>query len=91
MSDQTSNKSFLPTFLGGLGAILIFALIIFLAYLPNRPEPIDQAAAEERQAKADEAIAQGIAKITKYTVNGDGSIQIPVDTAMDLVVEDYKN
>lgn len=91
MADQTSSKSFLPSFLGSLGAILIFALIIFLAYLPNRPEPIDQAAAEERQVKADEARAEGIAKITKYAVKGDGSIQIPVETAMDLVVEDYKD
>lgn len=91
MSDKTSSNSFLPTFLGSLGAILIFALIIFLSYLPNRPEPIDQAAAEARQAKADEARAEGIAKTTKYAVNGDGSIRIPVDAAMDLVVEDYKN
>ena len=91
MSEQTSSKSFLPNFLGGLGAILIFVLIIFLAYLPNRPEPIDQATAEERRAKAEQARAEGIAKITKYAVNGDGSIQIPVETAMDLVVEDYKD
>jgi len=91
MSDQSSSKSFLPSFLGSLGAILIFALIIFLAYLPNRPEPIDEDAAEEREAKAEQARAEGIAKITKYEVRGDGSIQIPVDVAMDLVVEDYKN
>lgn len=91
MSDQPSSKSFLPSFLGSLGAILIFALIIFLAYLPNRPEPIDQAAAEERRTKADQARAEGVAKISKYAVKGDGSIQIPVETAMDLVVEDYKD
>jgi len=91
MSEQTSSKSFLPTFLGSLGAILIFVLIIFLAYLPNRAEPINQAAAEERRAKADQAEAEGIAKITKYAVNGDGSIQIPVESAMGLVVEDYND
>lgn len=90
MSDQTSSQSKWFTFLGSVGGILIFALIIFLAYLPNRPEPVDQAAAEERQAKADQARAEGIAKISKYAVNGDGSIQIPVEMAMDLVVEDYK-
>jgi hypothetical protein len=89
MSDQPSSKSKLPTFLGSLGAILIFGLIIFLAYLPNLPEPIDQSIVVERQAKADEARAAGIAKISKYTVNGDGSIQIPVDTAMEIVVKTY--
>jgi len=91
MSEQPSSKSFLPTFLGSLGAILIFALIIFLAYLPNLPEPIDQEAAEARQAKADQTRAQGIAKISKYAVKGDGTVQIPVETAMDLVIEDYKD
>jgi hypothetical protein len=91
MSDQPSSNSKLPTFLGSLGAILIFALIIFLAYLPNRPQPIDQSIAAARQAKADEARAAGIAKISKYAVNGDGSIQIPVDAAMEIVVKNYNN
>jgi hypothetical protein len=91
MSEQTSSKSFLSSFLGSLGAILIFALIIFLAYLPNRPEPIDEAVAEERRAKAEQARAEGLAKINKYALSGDGSIQIPVDAAMDLVVEDYND
>jgi len=91
MSDQTSNKSFFPTFFGCLGAILIFALVIFLAYLPNRPEPVDQSVAEARQANADEARAAGLSKITNYAVNADGSVQIPVDAAMELVVKDYEN
>lgn len=91
MSDQTSSKSFIPTFFGCLGAILIFALIIFLAYLPNRPAPVDQTIAETRQAKADEARAAGISKITNYAVNPDGSVRIPVEAAMELVVADYEN
>ena len=81
----------LATFLGCLGAILIFALVVLLAYIPYRPEPIDKDVAEERQAKADQARAEGVAKITKYAVNADGSVQIPVETAMDLVIEDYKD
>lgn len=89
MSDQTPSQSKWFTFLGSVGGILIFALIIFLAYLPYRPEPVDQAASEKRQAKADQARAEGIAKISKYAVNVDGSIQVPVELAMDLVVDDY--
>lgn len=91
MSEHTSSNSFLATFLGSLGAILIFALIIFLAYIPHRPEPVDQALSEARQVKADEARAAGLAKINKYAVNADGSVQIPVDAAMDLVIKDYKD
>ncbi|MGB0743832.1 MAG: hypothetical protein ACPGSB_04835 [Opitutales bacterium] len=88
---SSQQSSFWATFFGSLGAILIFALIIFLAYLPNRPEPVDQTIKEERQAKADQARAEGIAKITKYAVNADGSVQIPVDMAMDLVTNEYKD
>lgn len=88
---STKQNSTWLTFLGSLGAILIFALILFLAYLPNRPAPIDQTANELRQVKADEARAAGIAKISKYAVNPDGSIQIPVDTAMILVTNEYKD
>lgn len=90
MSDQPTSKSKWPTFLGSLGAILIFVLIIFLAYLPYRPQPIDQAAYETRQIKADESRAAGIAKISKFAANPDGSIQVPVETAMELVVKQYK-
>jgi hypothetical protein len=90
MSEQSSSNSFLATFLGSLGAILIFALILYLAYLPNRPAPIDQAISEARQANADEARAAGTAKISNYAVNADGSVQIPVDAAMGLVVKDYE-
>jgi len=90
---QSSSKpgSFWATFFGSLGAILIFAVIIFIAYLPNRPAPVDQAANEARRATAEQARAEGIAKITGYVANPDGSVQIPVDVAMDLVTNDYKD
>ena len=41
------------TFLGSLGAILIFSLILFIAYLPHRPAPVDAQVVATRQAKAD--------------------------------------
>lgn len=94
MSDtQASKNSGLLTFLGSLGGILIFALIIWIAYLPNRPEPVNAQAAADRQAKADEARAAGIAKITSTEVidADSGKVRIPVDQAMKLLVEDYDN
>jgi hypothetical protein len=59
--------------------------------LPNRPEPVNAQAAAERQAKADEARAAGIAKITATEVidAAAGKVRIPVDQAMKLLVEDY--
>lgn len=91
MTHSDSSKSMVPTFLGGIGAILIFALIIYIAYLPNRPAPIDAAANAERQVKADEARAAGRAKITDFAVAADGTVRIPVDQAMELVLKEYRN
>ncbi|MDC0497451.1 hypothetical protein OAN72_00600 [bacterium] len=92
MSDTQATKgSSLLTFLGSLGGILIFFLIIWIAYLPNRPEPVNALATADRQAKADEARAAGIAKVTTTEViDADlGTVRIPVDQAMKLLVEDY--
>ncbi len=91
MDPSISSKSTLPTFLGSIGAILIFALVIYIAYLPNRPAPIDAAANAERQIKADEARAAGRAKVAEFAVAADGTVRIPVDQAMELVLREYRN
>ncbi|MGJ8654134.1 MAG: hypothetical protein ACSHX8_12750 [Opitutaceae bacterium] len=68
----------LLTFLGSLGAILIFALILFVAYLPNRPAAVDAEVNAARQAKADETRAQGIAKLGN------------IESAMEATVSAYQ-
>ena len=70
---------------------MVFALVIYLAYLPNRPAPIDAVANQERKAKAEEAIAGGQAKIFEYAVAADGSIRIPVEAAMSIVLKEYRD
>ena len=92
MSDTEASKSSgLLTFLGSLGGILIFALIIWIAYIPNLPDPVNAQAAEKRQALADEARAAGIAKITTTEVidQDAGKVRIPVEKAMEFLVKDY--
>lgn len=94
MSDnQASQSNFLLTFLGGLGAILIFVLILFIAYLPNRPEPVDADVAAERQAKADEARTAGIQKLNALEVIDAeaGVARIPIQDAMQRTVSAYRN
>lgn len=90
---QASKSSSLLTFLGSLGGILIFVLIIWIAYLPNRPEAVNAEAAADRQAKADESRAAGIALITTTEVIDveAGKVRIPVEQAMSLLVNDYDN
>jgi len=88
---QVSKSNLLLSFLGGLGAILIFILILFVAYLPNRPEPVNEQASVDRQAKADEARAAGIQKLSSYEVvnAAEGTVRIPIADAMELTVASY--
>ena len=88
---EVSPSSRLLTFVGALGAILVFALILFVAYLTNRPAAVDQQVNEARQAKADEARAAGVAKLSGYEViNAEaGTVRIQIQDAMELTVAAY--
>ena len=89
---QISKSNSLLTFLGCLGAFLVFVLIIFIAYLPNRPEAVDAQLSAARQAKADESRAAGIQKLTNYElINAEAGIaRIPIEEAMSLTIARYK-
>ena len=88
---QVSKSNTLLSFLGAVGAILIFVLILFVAYLPNRPAPVDAAVVADRQLKADEARANGIKKLTSLEVIDAeaGVARIPIEDAMLITVEAY--
>ena len=92
MSQTESPKiNRLLSLTGIVGAILVFAVILYVAYLPGRPPAVDQKVHEERKQKADEARAAGLAKINGYNVNPDTKIiQIPIEAAMELTVTKYK-
>ena len=92
---MTQKESFsgnrLLSLTGIIGSILVFAVILYVAYLPGRPPAVDYKVAEARKQKADEARAAGLAKITGYEVNPDTKvIQIPIEAAMDLTVAEYQ-
>lgn len=89
---QVSKSNHLLTFLGSLGAILIFGLILFIAYLPNRPAPVNAEVDAARQAKADEVRAAGIQKLTNLEViDQDAAVaRIPIEDAMKATVTAYK-
>ena len=76
---------------GIVGVILVFAVILYVAYLPGRPPAVDYKVAEKRKQDADETRAAGQAKITGYEViDADaGLVRIPIDEAMDLTVVEY--
>ena len=56
---EHTTRSRLLTFIGAFGALLIFALLLLIAYIPNRPAAVDAQINANRKAKAAESIAQG--------------------------------
>ena len=92
-ASKVSKSNSLLSFLGSLGAILIFALILLIAYLPNRPAPVDAQVVADRQVKADEARAAGIKKLTNLeVVNAEtGTARIPIENAKLLTIASYQS
>ena len=88
---QISKSNILLTFLGCLCEFLVFVLIIFIAYLPNRPERVDAQVYATRQAKADESRAAGVQKLTNYElIDAEaGTSRIPIDEAISLTIAGY--
>ena len=89
---ETSTANRLLSLAGIIGAILVFAVILFVAYLPGRPPAVDSTIAEKRKQAADETRAAGQAKISGYEVidPAAGLARIPIREAMDMTVEAYK-
>lgn len=92
MSQQEPFKvNRLLSLIGIVGTILVFAVILYAAYLPGRPPVVDYKIAEKRKQAADETRAEGLAKITSYEVIDaeTGLVRIPINEAMNLTVEAY--
>ena len=82
----------LASALGILGALLIFAFILYIAYLPNRPRAVDQDRIAERYANRRENDANQQSRATSYEWidREEGIVRIPIDRAMILVVDQWQ-
>ena len=89
---ENTMRTRLLTFAGAFGALLIFALLLLIAYIPNRPAAVDAEVNAKRKATAAEAIAQGKAKLTGYAVVDaeKQKVRIPIERAMLVTVENYQ-
>ncbi len=79
--------------IGGVGFILLFLLILWVAYLPYRPEPIAEVQAKTRLENLSEIENASTEAITTYGVVNpqEGVYRIPVEEAMRLTVEKFRN
>lgn len=93
MSDATPKSGFFVTAAAVIGGFLIFALILTIAYLPNKPEPLPQGTKtpEERAGilrdlRAHEA---DVANSYGWVDQSKGVVRVPIERAMELTIDDY--
>ncbi|GHC06185.1 hypothetical protein [Cerasicoccus arenae] len=87
---ETSHSNLMLSILGALGTLLLFALIIVIAYyIPAKErEPVNAEIVSERQATLAELKAKETELATSYGVvdQTKGVVRIPIERAMELVV-----
>lgn len=93
-SSQTpsaSNGSFL-TLAAAIGGFAIFALIVFIAYLPKKPAPLPDGVRtpEQRKAALAELRAKEKAAATTYAWvdQPTGVVRIPIDEAVAITIKE---
>lgn len=97
MSDSTqtpSSSGSLLTVAAAIGGFAIFALIVFIAYLPKKPEPIPAGdgvrTPAQRTAALSEMRAKEKAAATSYgwVDQANGVVRIPVDEAVKITIQE---
>jgi len=95
MSDRRANPSFLNQFVSGaaiLGCFAVFGLLLYLTYLPNRPEgfpvgivtPVERAA-RLRDLRSDESY---MANRYSWVDQDKGIVRLPIERGMELTLKE---
>ena len=89
-NDQPSRLQFGLSVVGIVAALFMFAFIILIAYLPTRPEPVDQALIDQRLATLAEVNSEQHDLATTYgwVDQNKEIVRIPIEQAMKLTVRD---
>ena len=97
MSDSQktpASSGSLTTVAAAIGAFAIFALIVFIAYLPKTPAPLPDGVRtpEQRKAALAELRAKEKAAATTYgwVDQANGVVRIPIDEAVQLTITELK-
>jgi hypothetical protein len=94
-SAPSSKGSFAATFLAAIGAFGIFGLILIVAYLPNKvdlPEGDGVRSPAERKALLAEHQGREQTKAATYgwVDREAGVVRLPIDRAVELVIQEQK-
>lgn len=92
MDKEPSDNTVLLSALGWIGVILVFLLVVAVAYLPNRAVPSEEKSAEIRFQIRNEVRAEQARLTSSYEwVNqAEGIVRIPVERAIEIAVEELR-
>ncbi|MCH2155489.1 MAG: hypothetical protein MK080_05760 [Opitutales bacterium] len=87
--EHDKPSSPLLTVVGVIGSMLIFVLILGIAYLPGRNEPVNQQIVDMRTATKESVDASGAKALNEAAlIDAENKIyKIPVDQAVALTIE----
>ncbi len=93
-SASESNGSFSATLLAAIGGFAIFALILVVAYLPNKAAPAGDGVRTPEQRKAALAELRGkehTAATSYGWVDKDkGVVRLPLERAIELTIQEHQ-
>jgi hypothetical protein len=92
---RLKTVSFGPSFLGGIVLFCGFAVLAWIAFKLSAPtQTYEDQRAAQRKAKVATIITEAQQKLyspAHWIDQGKGTVQLPIDTAMDLVINDYQH
>lgn len=93
MSDKpAASKNFLVTLAAAIGGFAIFLLILYIAYLPQKPAPLPEGSKTpaERAATLADLRAKDKAATTTYgwIDQSKGVVRLPTDRAVELTIKE---
>jgi hypothetical protein len=93
-SERLKTASFGPGFLGAILLFCAFAAVAWILFRFATPSPTyEEKRAQERRDKVAAINAEAVKKLyspAQWIDKTKGTVQLPIDTAMDLVVVDYQ-
>jgi hypothetical protein len=88
--ESPSGRQVMLSALGFIGAFLLFVLILYVSYVPDRSPTVDHSYREARKAGIEEVRIRQLDLISTYGwIDREmGVVRVPVDRAMELVVNE---
>lgn len=92
LDPEPSDRKALFSAIGWLGVFFLFALIVVIAYLPNRAASQYEVDKKERfQIKRDsDARQERLATTYDWVNRNEGVVRIPIERAMELTVRELR-